>query len=291
MRERVEQQLGRLGRPLRPGVSAAAEIKENRAGLHRVREDLFGQVRALYDAGRTATAITQELGLSRRRIDRWIRLEALPQRNLPSPTSASPSLFLDHLTRRWAEGCTVATRLFTEIKRLGYTGCYTHLVRFVASWRRREEDGATGCSKAPGQPLPRDPTTGRPFSPLTAAALCIKPRTQLTARQASIVDVMKTASPEFVSMRQLAMRFRGILRGGNAEKLDRWCEDTRRSGIDAMRRFARTLQRDRDAVHNALTMPWSNGQTEGQISRLKTLKRAMYGRAGADLLRARLLPL
>ncbi|MFC7739322.1 transposase [Roseomonas sp. GCM10028921] len=85
---------------------------------------------------------------------------------------------------------------------------------------------------------------------------------------------MKTASPEFASMRQLAMRFRGILRGGKTKKLDRWCEDTSRSGIDAMRRFAKTLQRDRDAVHSALTLPWSNGQTEGQISRLKTLKRA-----------------
>jgi transposase len=53
----------------------------------------------------------------------------------------------------------------------------------------------------------------------------------------------------------------------------------------------KTLQRNRDAVQNALTMPWSNGQTEGQISRRKTLKRSMYGRAGADLLRVRLLPL
>ena len=234
---------------------------------------------------------TQEIGLSRQRVDRWIRLEALPQRNLPTPTSASPSLFLNHLAGRWAEGCTVATRLFTEIKRLGYTGCYTHLAPFVASWRRREENGATGCSEPPGQLLPHDPTTGRPLTPLTAAALCIKPRTQLTARQASIVNVMKTASPEFASMRQLAMRFRGILRGGSAEKLHRWCEDASRSGIDAMRRFAKTLRRDRDAVYNALTLPWSNGQTEGHISRLKTLKRAMYGRAGADLFRARLLPL
>jgi hypothetical protein len=151
LRERIEQQLGRLGRPLRPGASAAAEVEENRAGLHGVREGLFAQVRALYDAGRTATAITQELGLSRRRVDRWIRLEALPQRNLPTRTSASPSLFLGHLTRRWAEGCTVATRLFTEIRRLGYTGCYTHLARFIASWRRREEGGAPGCSKPSAQ--------------------------------------------------------------------------------------------------------------------------------------------
>ena len=58
-----------------------------------------------------------------------------------------------------------------------------------------------------------------------------------------------------------------------------------------MQGFAKTLLRALDVVRNALTMPWSNGQTEGQISRLKTLKRAMYGRAGADLLRARMQPL
>ena len=55
-------------------------------------------------------------------------------------------------------------------------------------------------------------------------------------------------------------------------------------------RFARTLNRDYDAVKNAIEMPWSNGQAEGQINRLKTLKRSMYGRAGPELLRARMLP-
>ena len=58
-----------------------------------------------------------------------------------------------------------------------------------------------------------------------------------------------------------------------------------------MQRFARTIRQDLEAVRNAVLEPWSNGQSEGQINRLKTLKRAMYGRAGADLLRARILPL
>ncbi len=57
-----------------------------------------------------------------------------------------------------------------------------------------------------------------------------------------------------------------------------------------MHRFARTLRRDLDAIKNAVTELWSNGQTEGQVNRLKTLKRAMYDRAGAELLRARMLP-
>jgi len=57
-----------------------------------------------------------------------------------------------------------------------------------------------------------------------------------------------------------------------------------------LERFAEVLRRDKAAVENAVTMPWSNGQVEGQVNKLKALKRQMYGRAGVTLLRARLLP-
>jgi transposase len=88
-----------------------------------------------------------------------------------------------------------------------------------------------------------------------------------------------------------AMRFRGILRSKNVAKLGAWLKDAHQSGLYAMQRFARTLRRDFVAVKNAITESWSNGQTEGQINRLKTFKQTMYGRAGPELLRARMLPL
>jgi len=58
--------------------------------------------------------------------------------------------------------------------------------------------------------------------------------------------------------------------------------------LTSLARFARVLRRDIDAVRNAIDLPWSNGQAEGQINRLKTIKRAMYGRACPELLRARM---
>lgn len=91
-------------------------------------------------------------------------------------------------------------------------------------------------------------------------------------------------------MRSLAMRFSGILRGRAADPLPAWIDDAIETDLTPIVRFARTLNRDFDAVKNAIEMPWSNGQAEGQINRLKTLKRAMYGRAGPELLRARMLP-
>ena len=103
--------------------------------------------------------------------------------------------------------------------------------------------------------------------------------------------MLKSELPDFTVMRGLAMRFRGILRSENAGKLGIWIKDAQQSGLHTMQRFARTLRRDIDAVRNSITEQWSKGQTEGQINRLKTMKRAMYGRAGPELLRARMLSL
>jgi len=88
----------------------------------------------------------------------------------------------------------------------------------------------------------------------------------------------------------IASDFTGILRSKRSAPLDAWIDDAIDSELIPIMRLARVLRRDIDAVNNAIDLPWSNGQAEGQINRLKTLKRAMYGRAGPELLRARMLP-
>jgi transposase len=129
------------------------------------------------------------------------------------------------------------------------------------------------------------------ISPIVAAALCAKPRALLTPHQAAKIEALKNAWLDFAAMRQLAMRLRGLLRSKDVARLDVWLQDAHQSGFYAVQRFVRTLRHDIDAVRNAMTERWSNGQTEGQINRLKTLKRAMFGRASTELLRARMLPL
>ncbi len=215
-----------------------------------------------------------------------------------APKPSTPAYFGTFLARSWAEGTTKVRHLFSDIRHRGYTGSYSHLASFVAPWRIDASSGdkADRCSSDEDALTPRhvrtlDPMTGRQISPVTAAALCVKPRGQMSPRQIANVDALKTASTDFAVMRQLAMRLQGLLRAGTAEKLDLWLRDARESSIHGMRRFARTMGQDLEAVRNAVLEPWSNGQSEGQISRLKMLKRAMYGRAGINLLGARMLPL
>ena len=319
-RETIERQLGRFEAPIRTSPlqveddpdppeqpviersdrcsEVAAHERLVRRGRDAARQAMFAEIRALYEAGGTVTEIARTLGLGPRRVYRWVRRIDLPEPSVMAPKVCTPAYFGAFLARSWAAGTTKVRHLFSDIRHRGYTGSYSHLARFLAPWRGSSPSGEAGDPPSSDQEDPApprvrtlDPMTGRQISPLTAAALCVKPRGQMTARQIVNVDALKAASAEFTAMRALAMRFRGLLRGGTVEGLDIWLTDARTSGIYGMRRFARTLRQDIEAVRNAVLERWSNGQTEGQINKLKTLKRAMYGRAGVDLLRTRMMPL
>jgi hypothetical protein len=203
-----------------------------------------------------------------------------------APKATTPECFRPYLARRWGEGYTMGRELLVEIGALGYAGSLTNLQRFLSRWRE-EQFLRTASLPVPHPTVPRV-HLGVP--PIAAAALCIKPRGELTVEQAAKVDMLKAVSTEFAAMRRLAMRFRGVMKGADPDKLDPWVDDALRSGIHCVRQFAFKLRQDAAAVRNAIIEIWSNGQTEGQINRLKTLKRAMYGRAGINLLRARMLP-
>ena len=315
-RDTIERQIGRFEAPIRetatqaedydarqaldrPAPSSQAAIDERlRRERRAAKQASFTEIRSLYEAGSTVREIARKLGLGARRVGRWVCRIDFPERAVVAPNPCTPAYFGAFLARSWAEGTTKVRHLFSDIRHRGYTGSYSHLARFVAPWRvvALAVGAADPSSSDDDGPAPRsirtlDPTTGRQISPTIAAALCVKPRGQMTARQVTAVDALKAGSIEFTAMRSPAMRLRGLLRGGTAKNLDLWLNDARRSNIHGMRRFARTLRQDLEAVRNAVVDSWSNGQTEEQINRLKILKRAMYGRAGIDLLRARMLPL
>ena len=85
-------------------------------------------------------------------------------------------------------------------------------------------------------------------------------------------------------------RFREAITSKDSDGMLHWIRTTTQSGIGPLVRFAYGLRKDFKAVISAVETSWSNGQTEGQINRLKAIKRQMYGRAGFHLLRARVLP-
>lgn len=111
-------------------------------------------------------------------------------------------------------------------------------------------------------------------------------RDHLTREDAITVAMIETAVPSLTAARHLLERFQAMIRRRNADGLEAWLDD---ASTGPMAGFARGVRADRPAVSAALRLPWSNGQTESHITKLKLVKRQMYGRAKLDLLRARLL--
>jgi transposase len=118
--------------------------------------------------------------------------------------------------------------------------------------------------------------------------MLLKPE-KLKKTEQQVVENVCRLSPEVAQATELARSFFQMVRGRQADHLSDWIAEVESSQVPELKAFARGLEQDRAAIEAALREEWSNGQTEGQVHRLKLLKRQMYGRAKFDLLRAKVL--
>jgi transposase len=120
----------------------------------------------------------------------------------------------------------------------------------------------------------------------TIARLLTISRENLSKAETVTVTAIDTGTPLLVDAREIIAAFQGIVRRRALAELDAWLERARRSLVAS---FANGITKDYAAVQAAISSPWSNGQTEGQITKLKLVKRQMYGRGKIDLLQARIV--
>ena len=113
---------------------------------------------------------------------------------------------------------------------------------------------------------------------------------ELTTEEQQTLARLRTLDPEADLAYELVQQFARMLRERTGkEQLDGWLERVASSPLTALHPFVAGVHQDKAAVQAGLTSPWSQGQIEGQITRLKLIKRQGYGRAGFDLLRKRVL--
>jgi transposase len=269
---------------------------------HRARRlAVYEEVRRRHLAGEALLAIGRAMGLARGTVRKLAYARSFPERvaNAPGPSILDP--YLAHLEARRAAGCENAMALWRELRALGFAGTHRQVQRWLAD-RRTAPAKSTPAQWRPGRAGATPPgEDGGPAalpSPRELAWLLVQPAARLSAADAATVArVVQDAEAAVVAA--LACRFTGLVRaccaGGRdrpeapPEALEAWLRDARACGVPVVETFAAGLEQDGAAVRAALTTPWSNGQTEGRITRLKLLKRQMYGRAGLDLLRHRTL--
>ncbi len=271
-----------------PAASAPLSLTRTQA-LRQIRRgkryERYQTVVNLHQQGFGRRAIARQTGLSRNTVRRYLEAGAFPEQGLRRNRPSLLDPYLPYLRERWGAGCQNAAQLYRELQNRGYHGSPTTLRALLSDWRASEPSARRTRGRKRTSPLPAQ----RHLSSREASFLFIKRPQTLTPTHQGYLEQICQASTELNQVYELSQHFVSMIRQRQAEHLDDWLEQVREHAPHELKSFARGIRRDEKAVRAGLSRLESNGQVEGQNTRLKYLKRQMYGRAKFDLLRLRML--
>lgn len=253
------------------------------------------KVHRLHHAGYSIRAIARRLKMSRTTVYRYLSMAnlAVPVVRRRPPSQLDP--FVQYLSQRWQAGCRNASLLWREIRQQGYPGARKQVTQWA--YERRDRPAPTTPVKYLNQ-RPRSSESQLTVvdvvdpSSLPAARrlvwLFLKHSDQLESDELKLRDQL-LIHPVLTKAKKLAQDFQRALRLHKRRLFETWLKACETAMIPEFVNLAAGMRKTYSAVKAAFTSKYSNGQTEGQVNRLKLLKRQMYGRANLDLLRSRFL--
>jgi transposase len=246
---------------------------------------IYETLHRLHAQGMPIATIARQLGISRPTVYAYLRRTTPPgPKRLQFHGSARVlTPCVPYLIRRWRESGANSAELWREIRALGSTHSARTVGRFITSLRRAGEAGRAPEAQASPYTRPSGP------SPRAVSFSLVCPAAKRAPEAAIYVEQLCRLDPGVARAYALSQAFLALVRGRGGDALEAWMTEAADSGIAEVARFARGLQADLQAIKAGLTLPWRNGVTEGQIHRLKLVKRQGDGRAGSALLRQRVL--
>ena len=252
---------------IKPELLTAAERLQYEGYLHR--EETNAGILALSQDGVAIKEIGRRTGHRRGTVRRVLRGE---RSDVFRTRETSLEAYLPWLDRQWAAGRQNGAALWRSLQAQGFRGSLRVVTEWATRRRRAEKVDADTLHRVP--------------SARTIARLMTIERNDLSKAETVTVAAVETGVPSLVDARCIIERFHVMIRRKAGADLDPWIAQARASLVAS---FANGIAKDITAVRAAIVSQWSNGQTEGQITKLKLVKRQMYGRGKLDLLQARLI--
>ncbi len=272
--------------PIYPNTPSGRRAEVLRQRRRSQRLDQYEQACELRQKGLPQAVIAYQVGVSQRTVTRWFKAGRFPERQPRHGDRHSLAPYAAHVQQRWAEGCRNAMHLWREWRGQGCMGSYASVASYVAPLRRGQAARQLERERA------QEPTASGEAAALTARELSyimIRRAGDRTDEEREQLDQVKQHDSMIAQIATLNDTFTKMVRERLSDQLGDWLESVQASAYSSLKSLAKGIRHDVSAVRAALELPYSNGQTEGQVTRLKLLKRQMYGRANLDLLRQRVL--
>jgi transposase len=256
----------------------------------RVAERLarYERISELQKHGMKSGEIARTLGMSQRTLQRWIATGNIPYAHRKRQRASLIDPYKPYLLKRWHQGCHNGAQLERELRSKGYKGSAPVIYRYLQTLKALTS--APSKHKSPSKPTSSiQPNPVLTLSVREATWLFFRKEADMKLEEQENLRQLRLASPDLEATYQLVEAFLQMIRKRTGERLEEWLDKVAASHLQAFQTFVTGVQTDKDAVLAGLTLPWSNGPVEGQVNRLKLIKRSMYGRAEFDLLRLRVL--
>jgi len=263
--------------------------EEKSVRLHQNQVERYHQIHDLHAKKVDTANIARQVGMSRQSVYSYLKMTAPPSRtriNRQYKPLIDP--YKEYLIKRWNDGCRNAQLVYREIKEQGYTGSDQPIVRFFAQFRTKKDARKFKQADPSQETAVKAPPKRPPTASQVAHWITFKQEQRLDWQQKYLTQLCD-ADPQIAQTSELIQSFTTMLRERQGERLDEWLTQVEVQGVSELKSFAQGLKRDYDAVKAGLTLPWSQGPVEGHVHRLKLLKRQMYGKAGFQTLRKRVL--
>ena len=242
------------------------------------RQERVDTVRRLHQEGVGLRAIAARLHLSRNTVRTYVRAERAEVCSVRPRRRSRLDRYAPFLLQQWADGERNGAVLLEALRARGYRGGYTILKTYLARVRAVEGETLRPAHRGDERLTPR-----------ALVWIILQRPVDWTGEDEASLAQACAASPAIAAATALLRRFAVMVREQGGGVLRAWVEEMQGCGIPVLQRFAEGIRSDEEAVRAGLTLPWSQGQIEGQVNRLKMLKRQMFGRAKLDLLRQRVL--
>jgi transposase len=241
------------------------------------RYDRYQQAMALRKQGMIVKEIAKRVGLGRRTIQRWVSEGTYVETNYHHSHRSRFDAYAPYVKQRWESGCHNIQQIWREVQAMGYPHSDSALRAHLEPLRGKVKGDFLEASSLDH------------FSAKAATWLFIRHFTDLNEKEQEELVTIRQGSESAEIIYQLVQAFLQMVRTLGGEHLESWLRSVRACNIPELHRFAKGIEKDKAAVLVGLTLFHNNGQTEGQVTRIKLIKRMMYGRAGFALLRQRVL--
>lgn len=265
-----------------------SDLQQRTQQRRQKRLEAYQQVWQLHQQNWSSKAIAQKVGLSTRTVQRYLLTSNFPERQGRGDQGSSLlNPYKAYLLQQYNQGRRQVKVLFREIQEQGYKGSYKTVTRYVRQLAHAQ--GVTLRQYPARRRLPPVVDSSRPALTAKRAAFLVLRRPEGLQPKAQQLVQRLAQEAELGGAIDLAQDFAQLVRQRQSEQLNPWLERAEQSQLAPFERFARSLREDYAAVKAGVSLSTSNGPVEGQINRLKMLKRQMYGRAGLELLERRFL--